>query len=75
MVHHLESHFPAMYKLYRSISARSTPLTPFEILIATNSKDVSEAEVNDYLQSIKASVQLTIQSAFNKQVAVCMGFK
>lgn len=70
VVHHLESHFPAMFKLYRTISARSTPPTPFEILIATNSKDVSEAEVKDYLRSIEVNVQPTIQSAFNQQVAV-----
>ena len=70
MVHHLERHFPAMFKLYRIISARSTPPTPFEIMIATNSKDVSESEVKDYLQSINVGVQTTIQSAFDQQVAV-----
>ena len=70
MVHHLEHHFPAMSKLYRILSARSTPPTPFEVLIATNSKDVDEAEVKDYLQSLDISVQPTIQSAFDQQTVV-----
>jgi hypothetical protein len=59
-----------MFKLYRILSACSTPPTPFEVLIATNSKDVDEAEVKDYLQSLEGSVQPTIQSAFDQQTAV-----
>ena len=59
-----------MFKLYRILSARSTPPTPFEVLIATNSKDMDEAEVKDYLQSLDVCTQLTIQSAFDQQTAV-----
>lgn len=59
-----------MFKLYRILSARSTPPTPFEVLIATNSKDMDEAEVKDYLQSLDVRAQPTIQSAFDQQTAV-----
>jgi hypothetical protein len=68
----MEHHFPALFKLYRIISARSTPPTPFEVLIATNSKDIDEVEVKDYLQSLEVHAQPTIQSAFDQQTAVCM---
>ncbi|KIL54477.1 hypothetical protein M378DRAFT_92476 [Amanita muscaria Koide BX008] len=69
MIQHLQSHFPAMYKLYTILSSRKTPPTPFEVLIATKSSAVQEKEVTDYLQSLDISSQPTIQNAFNNQMA------
>ncbi|KAM6493884.1 hypothetical protein JOM56_010245 [Amanita muscaria] len=71
MIHHLQNHFPSMYKLYTTLSERKTAPTPLEVLIATNSTIISEKDVNDYLKSLDIISQPTIQSAFDKQTAVC----
>jgi hypothetical protein len=71
MVSHLQNHFPAMYKLYSIFTARKTPPTPIELLIATNSSKIDQKDVNDYLQSMDVPAQNTIQNAFDCQMAVC----
>ena len=71
MIGHLSSKFPAIYELYQSLQTRSTLPTPFEISIAMASPDVSEADINNHLKSLKAKATTsTIQSAFEKQVSV-----
>ncbi len=60
-----------MYELYQSLQARSTLPTPFEISIAMASPDISEADINTHLKSLKAKATTsTIQSAFEKQISV-----
>lgn len=71
MIGYLSSKFPTMYELYQSLQARRTLPTPFGISIAMASMEVSEANVNNHLKSLKAkSTASTIQSAFEKQVSV-----
>ena len=60
-----------MHELYLSLQARSSLPTPFEVLIATASPGISEADVSHHLKSLKIVLASSgIQSTFEKQVSV-----
>lgn len=70
MALHLESKFPAMYRLYRNLSSREAPPTALEVLIAAASDKISESDINTHLKSLEAGTHSTLQGAFDKQTAV-----
>ena len=72
MVGHLQSKFPAMFQLYTSLTNCESLPTPFEVKIASASKDISEDDINKHLKSLELSMVSSIQAAFDKQTLVSL---
>ena len=72
MVGHLQSKFPAMFQLYTPLTNCESLPTPFEVKIASTSKDISKDDINKHLKSLELSTVSSIQAAFDKQTLVSL---